>query len=99
MPPKKEQVLAEPVNSRPNYMASTTLTKPLAWQCATLLQGEVPDAVAALKQKGGGGDLYVIGSTHLVQALIDRLRSEGRRQAHTAHRRGTREGLVRRGRR
>lgn len=66
----EEQVLAEPLNTRPKYVASMTLTAPLAWQNATLLQGNVPDAVVALKEEDGG-DLYVIGSTRLAQALIN----------------------------
>ncbi len=65
-----EQVLAEPLNSRPKYVASTTLAEPLAWQNATLLHGDIPEAVAALKREDGG-DLYVIGSPELVQTLID----------------------------
>ena len=66
----EEQVLAEPLNTRPKYVASTTLTEPLEWQNSTLLQGHVADAVAALKQEEGG-DLYAIGSTQLVQTMLD----------------------------
>jgi dihydrofolate reductase len=66
---EEEQVIAEPLNTRPKYVASTTLTEPLAWQHSTLLQGEVAEAVAALKQQDGG-DLLVVGSTKLVQTLL-----------------------------
>jgi dihydrofolate reductase len=66
---EEEQVIAEPLNTKPKYVASTTLTE-LQWQNSTALQGELADAVAALKQEDGG-DLHVIGSTELVQALID----------------------------
>jgi dihydrofolate reductase len=66
----EEQVLAEPLNTRPKYVASTTLAEPLAWQNSTLLKGNVADAVAALKQQAGG-DLLVIGSTRLVQTLME----------------------------
>jgi dihydrofolate reductase len=66
---EEEQVIAEPLNSRPKYVASTTLTEPLAWQHSTLLEGDVAKAVAALKRQDGG-DLLVIGSTQLVQTLI-----------------------------
>jgi dihydrofolate reductase len=66
---EQEQVIAEPLNTRPKYVASTTLTEPLAWQHSTLLQGEVAEAVAALKQQDGG-DLLVVGSTKLVQTLL-----------------------------
>jgi dihydrofolate reductase len=67
---EEEQVVAEPLNTRPKYVASTTLTEPLEWQNSTLLQGDVADAVAALKQQHGD-DLHVIGSTVLVQSLIE----------------------------
>jgi dihydrofolate reductase len=68
--PEEEQVIAEPLNTRPKYVASTTLAEPLEWQNSTVLQGDLADAVGALKQEEGG-DLHVIGSLQLVQALID----------------------------
>jgi dihydrofolate reductase len=67
----EEQVIAEPLNTKPKYVASTTLTAPLAWQNSTVLDRDLTNAVVALKQKNGG-DLLVIGSTKLVQALIER---------------------------
>jgi dihydrofolate reductase len=67
---EEEQVVAQPLNTRPKYVASRTLTEPLAWQNSTVLQGDVVNAVAALKQEDGG-DLLVIGSTELVQTLIE----------------------------
>ncbi len=67
--PEEEQVVAEPLNSKPKYVVSTTLAGPLDWENSTLLEGEMADAVAALKQENGG-DLHVIGSTQLVRALI-----------------------------
>jgi len=66
----EEQVVAEPLNSKPKHVASRTLTDPLDWQGSTLLEGDVAAAVAALKQ-ADGGDLHVIGSTDLVQTLIE----------------------------
>src|SRR5215218_3456178 len=69
---EEEQVIAEPLNTRPKYVASTTLTEPLAWQHSTLLQGEVAEAVAALKRQDGG-DLLVVGSTKLLQTMLDPL--------------------------
>jgi dihydrofolate reductase len=66
----EEQVVAEPLNTKPKYVASTTLSDPLEWQNSTLLKGDLPDAVAALKQEDGG-DVHVIGSTELVQGLIE----------------------------
>jgi dihydrofolate reductase len=68
--PEEEQVIAEPLNTKPKYVASTTLTEPLDWQNSTLVEGDVAAAVAALKQEGGG-DLHVIGSTELVRTLIE----------------------------
>jgi dihydrofolate reductase len=68
--PEEEQILAQPLNTLPKYVASTTLTEPLGWQNSTVLQGDVADAVAALKQEDGD-DLHVIGSTELVQTLVE----------------------------
>ena len=67
---EEEQVIARPLNALPKYVASRTLTEPLAWQNSTLLQGDVAEAVVALKQQGGD-DLHVIGSTTLVRTLIE----------------------------
>jgi len=66
----EEQVIAQPLNTRPKYVASTTLEEPLTWQNSTLLKGNVTKAVATLKQKDGD-NLLVIGSAKLVQSLID----------------------------
>jgi dihydrofolate reductase len=68
--PEEEQVLAEPLNTLPKYVASTTLTEPLEWQNSTLLRGDVAEAVAALKQEGDD-EVHVIGSSELVQTLIE----------------------------
>jgi dihydrofolate reductase len=67
---EEEQVIAEPLNTKPKYVASTTLAEPLAWDHATLLRGDVAEAVAALRREDGG-DLHVIGSTQLVHTLIE----------------------------
>jgi dihydrofolate reductase len=68
--PEEEQVIAEPLNGKPKFVASTTLTEPLGWQNSTLVEGDVAAAVRALKQDDGG-DLHVIGSTELVRTLIE----------------------------
>lgn len=68
--PRQEAAIADPLNTRPKYVASTTLAEPLAWQNATLLRGGVAQAVAALRQEDGG-DLLVIGSTVLAQTLLE----------------------------
>ena len=67
---EEEQVIAEPLNTLPKYVASTTLTEPLEWEHATLLTGDVAEAVAALKGEDGKA-LHVIGSAQLVHTLIE----------------------------
>ena len=64
---EQEQVVARPLNERPKYVASTTLTAPLAWQNSTLLDGDLVTAVAKLT---ADDDVHVIGSTQLVRFLI-----------------------------
>jgi dihydrofolate reductase len=68
--PEDEQVIAEPLNTKPKHVVSRTLTEPLEWQNSTLVEGEVAAAVAVLKQ-AEDGDLHVIGSTELVRSLIE----------------------------
>jgi dihydrofolate reductase len=68
--PEEEQVVAQPLNTKPKYVASTTLTEPLEWQNSSVLQGDVAEAVGALKQEDAG-DMHVIGSTKLVKTLIE----------------------------
>jgi dihydrofolate reductase len=68
--PEEEQVIAQPLNTKPKYVASTTLTEPLEWQNSTVLQGDIAEAVAALKQEDGA-DVHVIGSAELVRTLIE----------------------------
>ena len=68
--PEEEQVIAEPLNTKAKFVASTTLSGPLEWQNSTLLEGDVAAAVAALKREQSD-DLHVIGSTKLVQTLIE----------------------------
>ncbi|HEX2433133.1 MAG TPA: dihydrofolate reductase family protein [Gaiellaceae bacterium] len=68
--PEEEQVIAEPLNTKPKYVASRTLSEPLEWQNSTVLEGDIAEAVPALKQEDGDGDLHVIGSSELVRELI-----------------------------
>jgi dihydrofolate reductase len=68
--PEEEQVIAEPLNTRPKYVVSTTLSEPLEWQNSTVVEGDVAQSVAALKEEDGA-DLHVIGSLHLVQTLVE----------------------------
>ena len=67
--PEETAEIREPLNAKPKYVASRTLTGPLAWQNSSVLSGDLAEAVAALKEEDGG-DLLVIGSTALVQSLI-----------------------------
>lgn len=67
---EEEQALAQPLNTLPKYVASTTLAEPLVWQNSRVLQGDLATAVVALKQEKGN-DLHVIGSTELVHTLIE----------------------------
>lgn len=68
--PRDEAAIADPLNTRPKYVASTTLADPPGWRNASLLRGDVAQAVAALKRRDGG-DLLVIGSTRLVRTLVE----------------------------
>jgi len=65
----EESVIANPLNTKPKFVASRTLRGPLAWENSTLLQGDLADSVRALLQEDAG-DLHVIGSLGLLRSLI-----------------------------
>jgi len=74
--------LAGTMNAMPKFVASTTLTEPLAWQHSTLIRGDVPGEIAKLKDQAGK-DVQVIGSGELVQTLLAHdLADEYRRMIH-----------------
>jgi dihydrofolate reductase len=58
---------ARHLNGTPKYVASRTLQQ-LDWKNSTLLEGDVAGAVARLKGEPGG-NIAVLGSGNLVQAL------------------------------
>jgi dihydrofolate reductase len=58
------------LNAVPKYVASRTLTGPLGWEGASLVEGELAAGVAALTQRHD--EVHVIGSLDLVQSLLSR---------------------------
>jgi dihydrofolate reductase len=67
--PTREGEFADKFNSMPKYVVSSTLTDP-GWANSTVLDGDVPEAVAKLKAEQEG-DIVVHGSARLVQTLLD----------------------------
>jgi len=66
--PYQKGEIADPFNAVTKYVA-TSSREPLGWQNSVALEGDVPAAVARLKE-GEGPDLLTQGSSVLVQSLL-----------------------------
>ncbi len=70
-PNRTDNPFTDVLNNAQKYVASTTLKEPLPWANSTLLDGDVAEAVAKLKQ-GQGKDLVILGSGELIRSLMPR---------------------------
>jgi dihydrofolate reductase len=61
--------MADFMNHTPKYVASGTLTAPLAWDNSTLVSGDLANAVTDLKRRPGK-DIQIPGSPRLVRSLL-----------------------------
>jgi dihydrofolate reductase len=67
-PHASEEAGAKPLNDAKKHVATRTL-KSLDWQNSFLIEGDVAEGVAALKQQDGP-ELQVHGSSNLIQTLL-----------------------------
>jgi len=67
--PSREGEFADKFNRMPKYVVSTTLEDP-EWTNSTVISGDVPQAVARLRDEIEG-EIVVHGSATLVQTLLD----------------------------
>lgn len=68
-PQRKDSPFSALLDNMPKYVASKTLSEPLAWINSTLLKGDAVENVARLKQESGT-DLVIMGSGELIQSLM-----------------------------
>lgn len=66
--PSMEGEFADKFNGMPKYVVSSTLKDP-SWNNTTVLDGELVESVAQLKQRTDG-KIFVHGSAQLVQGLL-----------------------------
>jgi dihydrofolate reductase len=59
------------LNATRKYVASSTLKEPLEWDNSTLLDGDVPDAVAGLRDEIDK-NILILGSGQVVRSLLKR---------------------------
>jgi dihydrofolate reductase len=68
-PHQTDNPFTEVLNNAQKYVASRTLKEPLPWMNSSLLKGDIPEAVSALKAQQGK-DLVILGSGELIQTLM-----------------------------
>lgn len=68
--PSREGEFADKFNTMPKYVVSTTLKEPLEWNNSTLIESNVAEEVARLRQQPGG-DILLNGSVQLAHALME----------------------------
>jgi dihydrofolate reductase len=62
--------IAPHMNNTPKFVVSTTLNDVSAWQNSTLIQGDILNELAKLKETPGK-DIGITGSATLVQSLLE----------------------------
>ena len=67
--PSRSGEFPDRMNSIAKYVASSTI-KDLEWENSHLIEGDVPEAVAKLKQEPGQ-DLVIYGSHDLIHSLLE----------------------------
>ena len=66
----QDHPVTKALNTKPKYVASTTLTNP-TWPNTTVLGGDLFAAISELKASGDG-ELHVPGSSRLIQWLLEK---------------------------